>query len=258
MVVRVTFLGTGTSTGVPVIGCTCPTCRSDDPRDRRWRPCILIQLADGIHVLVDTPPDLRSQALAFGVARVDAILFTHAHADHVLGLDDVRPFNFRQRAPIPCYGDAPTITAVRRMFAYVFDKGTPAGGGLPELALFTLNGPVVIGRTTFLPVPVWHGDQLILGYRVGRFAYLTDCSGIPDGSWPLLEGVATLVIDALRDRPHPTHFSVAQAIEAVGRISPMRTYLTHMGHDLPHAATCARLPAGMELAYDGLVLEIED
>lgn len=254
---RVTFLGTGTSSGVPVIGCQCNTCRSTDRRDHRWRPSIFIHLDDGTSVLVDTATDLRAQALAFGVSRVDVILFTHSHADHVLGLDDVRIFNFRQRTPIPCYGDERTLQAIRRMFAYAFDPATPRGGGLPELTLFHLDGPLELGGRTFIPVPIYHGHQMILGYRVGRFAYLTDCSAIPDSSWPLLEHLDVLVLDALRRKPHPTHFSLGQAVETARRIGARHTYFTHIAHELAHAETCAELPPGMSLAYDGLVVEVD-
>ncbi len=254
---RVTFLGTGTSHGVPMIGCRCATCLSNDPHDRRWRPSILIELAGGPVVLVDTPPDLRSQALAFDVRRVDAILFTHAHADHLLGLDEVRRYNVLQGRPIPCYGDEQTVREVRRTFAYVFDP-PQQGGGVPRIELFRLAGPFSLGRHTFVPVPVMHGTQPILGYRLGPFAYLTDCSAIPDSSWVLLDGVRVLVVDALRDRPHPTHFTVSQALEMIAALRPEAAYLTHICHDLSHAATNARLPAGVQVAYDGLVVEIDD
>lgn len=251
-----TFLGTGTSSGVPVIGCRCETCRSSDPRDRRWRPSLYLQLDTGISVLVDASTDLRAQALAFGVGRVDAILFTHSHADHVLGLDDVRIFNFRQGGAIPCYGDRETLAAIRRMFAYVFDPDTPSGGGIPQLSLIELSGPVELGGRTFTSVPIYHGDRVILGYRTGDFAYLTDCSAIPGPSWGLLEQLDVLVLDALRHRRHPTHFTLQEAIDTARRIAAKRTYFTHMAHELGHAATCAQLPAGMTLAHDGLVLEI--
>jgi phosphoribosyl 1,2-cyclic phosphate phosphodiesterase len=252
---RLTFLGTGTSHGIPMIGCTCATCRSSDPRDRRWRPSIHLELPGGLSVLVDTSPDLRAQALAFQVNRVDAILFTHPHADHVLGLDEVRRYNWLQRAVIPCFGDGRTLTEIRRTFAYVF--APPAeGGGVPRLALFQLAGPFCLGRHEVVPVPIWHGRQAILGYRLGRFAYLTDCSGIPDASWPLLEGLDLLVLDALRDRPHPTHFTLAEALGVVARLEPERTLLTHLCHDLGHAETSRRLPRGVELAYDGLATEV--
>ena len=252
---RVTFLGTGTSHGVPMIGCACAVCRSSDPRDRRWRPSIYLELPD-VAVLVDTSTDLRSQALRFSVARVDAILFTHGHADHVLGLDEVRRFNELQNASIPCYADARTVAELRRTFAYVFDARTPPGGGLPRLDLFPLCGEFSLGRQVVVPVPLLHGRRTILGYRVGSFAYLTDCSAIPDASWPLLEGVEWVVIDALRHRPHPTHFNVAQALEAVARLEPAGAWFTHIAHDLPHAETCAALPDGVDLAYDGLTVDV--
>ena len=252
----ITFLGTGTSAGVPVIACECATCRSDDPRDKRWRPSIYLELDDGGLVLVDASPDLRAQALRFSLRRVDAILLTHGHADHVLGLDDVRIYNFRQRAAIPCYGSARTLDQVRQMFAYVFDPTTPRGGGLPQLALSTVVGPFSLGRATIVPVPLMHGTLPVLGFRIGSFAYLTDCNDIPAGSWPLLEGLDVLVLDALRHKPHRTHFTVDEAISAAERIGARRTFFTHMTHDLPHAETCDTLPEGMALAYDGLELDV--
>ena len=199
-------------------------------------------MGSGVRVLVDTTPDLRSQALAYDLDRVDAILFTHCHADHVMGLDDVRRFNVLQQAAIPCYGDPRTLKELRRTFAYIFD-GADEGGGIPRLHLCPVGGPFSIGGETFTPVPVWHGRRGILGFRVRDFAYLTDCSGIPDASWPLLEGIDTLAIDALRHRPHPTHFTVEQALAVSARLGPRRTWLTHICHDLPHAATNASLPA---------------
>jgi phosphoribosyl 1,2-cyclic phosphate phosphodiesterase len=253
---RVTFLGTGTSTGVPVIGCDCAVCRSTDARDRRWRSSVYLTLADDTRLLIDASTDLRAQALAFGVRRVDAILFTHSHADHILGIDDVRPFSARGRGPVPCYGDAATLEAIRRMFAYVFDPNAPVGGGLPQLDLRLVNGPFDVGAARVVPVPIWHGKRQILGFRLGRFAYLTDCNGIPDESYPLLGELDVLVLSALRDRPHPTHFSVAESLAAVERIRPERAYFIHMTHDLPHAATCARLPAHVALAHDGLVVDV--
>ena len=250
------MLGTGTSHGVPMIGCDCATCTSADPRDRRTRASIVIQAADGVSVLVDTTPDLRSQALAHDVRRVDAILYTHSHADHVMGLDDVRRYNILQRSTIPCYGDERTLGDLRRIYSYIFEADTPRGGGIPQVVLARIVGEFCVGAATFVPVPLMHGSRTILGYRVGSFAYLTDCSGIPDASWPLLRGVRTVIIDALRDRPHPTHLSVDQALAIVARLAPDRAYFTHMCHDLAHEATCARLPAGVELAYDGLTFEI--
>ena len=237
-----------------MIGCECGTCRSPDPRDRRTRPSVFIETDDGGAILIDAGPDLRSQALAYGITKVDAIVFTHGHADHILGLDDVRRYNHIMRRPMPCYADAHTADDIRRMFGYVFDPLAPKGGGLPQLELFTVEGPFCLGRQEVIPVPVLHGDRLIFGLRFGGFAYLTDCSAIPDASWPLLTGLEVVVLDALRERPHPTHFSLQQAVDAAGRIGAPRTLLTHMCHDLPHAATCAKLPTGIELAYDGLRL----
>jgi len=196
------------------------------------------------------------QALTHGVTRVDGILFTHSHADHILGLDEVRRFNLGSHAPLPCYADAPTIKDIKQTFAYIFENTGHVGGGIPKIQLTEILGPFCFDHLEIVPVPIFHGRRPILGFRIESFAYLTDCSRIPDESWPLLDGVRTLVVDALRDRPHPTHFSVKEALDVVQRIAPERAYFTHICHDLPHAATCARLPRGVELAYDGLVLQI--
>jgi phosphoribosyl 1,2-cyclic phosphate phosphodiesterase len=254
---RVTFLGTGTSHGVPMIGCTCATCRSTDPRDRRLRPSIYLEAAGGGRILVDTSTDLRQQALASGITRVDAVLFTHAHADHILGLDELRRFNVIQGTTIPCYADPPTWDALKRTFFYVFDGMPRRGGGIPQLEPRTIGGPFDAAGLRVHPIPLLHGTMPILGFRFGAFAYLTDCSAVPDEAWPLLDGVDTLVVDALRDRPHPTHFTVDEALQTVGRIAPRLAFFTHMCHDLPHAATCARLPRGVELAYDGLTVDVD-
>jgi phosphoribosyl 1,2-cyclic phosphate phosphodiesterase len=251
---RVTFLGTGTSHGVPMIGCACATCRSADPRNRRLRPSIYIETSDS-RVLVDAGPDLRAQALRHELARIDAILFTHGHADHILGMDDLRRFNAMQKAAMACYGDERTLGDIRRVFGYVFDPSTAKGGGLPQLELFQVLGAFSLGVSEVQPIPLWHGERQIFGYRIGRFAYLTDCNAIPDESWALLADLDVVVLDALRERPHPTHFSVSEAIDAARRIGAGRTYFTHMCHDLSHQATCDRLPEGMTLAYDGLVVE---
>lgn len=255
---KVTILGSGTSHGVPMIGCACAVCHSDDPRDKRWRPSIFIEFADGFSVLVDTTPDLRAQALRFNLTHVDAIVFTHSHADHIMGLDEVRRFNVLQKAALPCYADARSAHNLRRTFSYVFGPRGQDGGGIPQLELFAIAGAFCLGRHEIVPVPIFHGPRPIFGFRIGTFAYLTDTNQIPESSWPLLEGVKLLVLDALRDRPHPTHFSVAEALQVTTRIAPERAYFTHICHDLPHAATCARLPAGVELAYDGLILELPE
>ncbi|MGQ0737120.1 MAG: MBL fold metallo-hydrolase [Acidobacteriota bacterium] len=253
---RVTFLGTGTSHGVPMIGCACATCRSADPRDRRLRPSVYVAVDGGPSILIDTSTDLRQQALAHGLERVDAILFTHSHADHVMGLDEVRRFNVLQRSAIPAYADARTERDLRRTFHYVFDPPAEQGGGIPQIGLQAISGAFRVGPVEILPVPVLHGARPIVGYRIGSFAYLTDCSAIPDASWPLLSGLDVLVLDALRHRPHPTHYTVGQALEVVGRLTPRQAYFTHICHDLPHAATNAELPPGVELAYDGLQFDV--
>jgi phosphoribosyl 1,2-cyclic phosphate phosphodiesterase len=254
--VRVLFLGTGTSHGVPMIGCDCDVCRSADPRDARSRPSILVETDDGLRLLVDTTPDLRTQALRHDVRRVDAILFTHAHADHVMGLDEVRRYNMLSKAPMPVYADAPTLANLRRTFAYIFESTAPKGGGVPDLRLWAIGGPFMIGRLDVRPVPLRHGPWRILGFRFGSFAYLTDTNGIPDDSMALLGGLDTLVLDALRHRPHPTHFTLEQAVTVARRVGARRTFFTHIAHDLPHAATCASLPEGMALAHDGLAVDV--
>ena len=239
-----------------MIGCDCETCRSSDPRDKRWRASVYVETDDGHALLIDAGPDIRAQSLAFNVRRVDAILFTHGHADHIMGLDDIRRFNAIQQKPMACYGDAATLSDLRRTFFYVFDPSTPRGGGIPQLELFRIVGRFCIGREEIVPIPIFHGQRPILGLRMGAFAYLTDCSRIPGESWPLLEGLDLLVLDALREKPHPTHFTLAEAVDVTRRIAPRRACFTHMCHNLRHADTCAQLPAGMELAYDGLVVEI--
>jgi phosphoribosyl 1,2-cyclic phosphate phosphodiesterase len=257
MKARVTVLGSGTSHGVPMIGCSCAVCRSDDPRDNRTRPSILVDVENGPSILVDTSTDLRQQALTHGLTRVDAILFTHSHADHVMGLDDSRRFSQMSKGRIPCYADAETIASLRKTFYYVFDPATEQGGGLPQIELHPIDGPFSIAGVRVQPIPLMHGSRPIIGFRFGDFAYLTDTNHIPDAAWPLLTGVRTVILDALRHRPHPTHFSVSEALAAIERMQPEQAYFTHICHDLPHVATNASLPAGVELAYDGLALTIE-
>jgi phosphoribosyl 1,2-cyclic phosphate phosphodiesterase len=253
---QVLFLGTGTSHGVPMIGCACEVCRSTDPRDQRWRTSVLVTQDDGLKVLVDTSIDLRAQALRFGVTHVDALVYTHSHADHIFGLDECRRFNVLTGRALPLYADASTLADLRRIFSYAFEAPAWLAGGVPHLAPTMIDGSFLIGDACWQPVPILHGRRPIFGFRIGRFAYLTDCSGIPDESWPLLDGLDALVLDALRDRPHPTHFTLDQAVDVSKRIGARRTWFTHMAHDLGHEATCRRLPEGMALAYDGLVIEV--
>lgn len=254
---QITFLGTGTSQGVPMIGCECAVCRSTAPEDKRFRAAIVVTQDDGTRVLVDTPPDLRSQALAWGLTRVDAVVYTHSHADHIFGLDELRRFiALRGGGTMPVYGDARTVDDLQRTFPYAFDSPPELGGGVPRLVPQVVDATFRIGDTPWTPVPILHGRRVIHGYRIGGFAYLTDCSRVPDTTWALLEDLDLLVVGALRERPHPTHFSVAEAIEAARRTGARRTLFTHMCHDLGHAETNARLPAGMALAYDGLSVSL--
>ena len=248
----VLFLGSGTSHGVPMIGCECAVCLSEDPRDNRMRPSVYLELESGTRVLIDTSTDLRQQCLRFGVRHVDAVVYTHAHADHILGFDELRRFNVMARKATPIYGDAATLGALRRSFAYAFEPPAQLGGGVPEVEVHEITGPFALGGAQFLPLRVMHGRTPVLGFRVGRFAYLTDCNAIPDETLAQLEGLEVLVLDALRHRPHPTHFSLSEAVEMAGRIGAGQTWFTHCCHDLPHAATNATLPDRMALAYDGL------
>jgi phosphoribosyl 1,2-cyclic phosphate phosphodiesterase len=254
---QVTILGSGTSHGVPMIGCTCEVCRSDDPRDRRLRPSIYLEADGGPSLLVDTSTDLRQQALTFGVRRVDAILMTHSHDDHVMGMDEVRRFNILNSGAIPVHASAATCAELRRIFQYVFEPPAQKGGGIPQVALREIDGPFTIGTLAVRPVPLLHGSLPVLGFRFGSFAYLTDASAIPDEAWPLLEGLDVLVLNALRHRPHPTHFSLSEAVAVAERLQPRRTVFTHICHDLPHALTNRSLPADMALAADGLRFTVE-
>jgi phosphoribosyl 1,2-cyclic phosphate phosphodiesterase len=254
VVMRVTILGSGTSTGVPVVTCECEVCRSPDPRDRRLRPSILMEW-DGTKVLVDTSTDLRQQALRHHIARIDAVLYTHHHADHVLGLDELRLYNWRQGGPVPVYGSRATLDALTRTFWYVFDAATP-GGSRPAVDPRVVDGPFELHGARVVPIPVLHGRMRILGYRVGEFAYLTDVSAIPSPSYELLAGLEVLVLSALRPRPHPTHLSLEQALEEAARVRAVRTFLTHLGHEMPHGGISATLPEGVELAYDGMTVEV--
>lgn len=253
---KITVLGSGTSAGVPTLGCTCAVCQSTDPRDNRLRPSILIE-HDGRVILVDTTPDFRQQALRAHIGRLDAILFTHAHADHIMGLDDVRPFNFRQGAPIPIYAAADTLASIRQSFSYIFAE-RKIETFIPKLELHTLtdHASFDLFGLRFTPVPVKHGPHQIYGYRFGDAAYLTDHSDIPDASKELLRGLDVLFLDALRHKPHPTHSTVRKSLDHVEELRPRRAFFTHICHDLPHEQTERSLPERVRLAYDGLEIEV--
>jgi len=253
---RVTFLGTGTSTGVPVPTCDCRVCTSDDPRDERLRPSVRIEWP-GASLLIDTATDLREQALRHGIRRIDAVLYTHAHADHILGLDELRLYNWRQRGAIPVYGSPKTIEALRKTFWYVFDD-QPVESTKPAIETHTVDGPFTLLGRRIVPVPLYHGSMPILGFRIGRMAYLTDVSRIPEASYSMLGDLDLLVLNALRERPHPTHLTIDQAIAEAERIGAQRTVLTHLSHEVHHATHSARLPRGVELTYDGMCLEVAE
>jgi phosphoribosyl 1,2-cyclic phosphate phosphodiesterase len=251
---RVTFLGTGTSTGVPVVGCRCVVCTSDDPRNQRLRQSVKIE-SGGKHFLIDTTPDLRLQLLRDPIPRLDFLLFTHSHSDHIMGLDDIRPFNFRQREPIHAFASPPTAKAIRRAFSYIWGD-SQIGGGKPQVELHEIDGPFTHDGVDIVPIPVVHGDWTILGFRIGPFAYLTDTNGIPESSLPLLAGVDTLALDGLRPSPrHPTHFTIDEAVQAAHQVKPRITYLIHLTHEVGHEEVEATLPEDVRLAWDGLTLE---
>jgi len=254
---RIVILGSGTSHGVPMIGCTCPVCTSTDPRDKRTRTSVVVQTG-GRSLLIDTAPELRMQCLACRITHVDAVLYTHHHADHVVGLDDLRRFNSLQKTHLTCYGNAKTLHDLHRMFPYAFADMPDYPSAKPQLNAVTVDGPFEVLGVHVVPIPLLHGHLPVLGFRFGPFAYCTDCNRIPDESLDLLKELKVLILDGLRRRPHPTHFNLEQAVEMARHIGAEQTFFTHIAHELPHEATNAELPAGMALAHDGQVIEIKD
>ena len=257
--VRITILGTGTSTGVPVLNCPCAICTSEDPRDKRLRCAVFVE-AGGVNILIDIGPDFRQQAFRAGIEHIDAVLITHHHFDHVVGMDDLRPYLFFNRSPIPLHAEQGSADILRSMFGYIFRDGSYPG--VPNLEMHDVAGPFEVASREdpsktlrIIPIPVVHGSLDILGFRIGGFAYLTDVSKIPNASFGLLKDLDVLVLDALRDRPHPMHMTIDKAIEVAGRIGARQTWFTHMSHEVLHSAFEARVPEGMAPAYDGLVLE---
>jgi phosphoribosyl 1,2-cyclic phosphate phosphodiesterase len=251
------FLGTGTSIGVPVIGCGCPACTSTNPRNNRLRCSLVLGLPEG-NLLVDTTPDLRTQLLREKIGIIHATLFTHDHADHVFGLDDLRLFPYYLGHSMPVYCEQQVEQRIRKSFDYAFvEEAKSYGGGVPQIEFRSITTePFEIMSLRITPIRLGHGKFRVLGFRFGGIAYCTDTNHIPPESWPLLEGLDVLVLDALRHKPHPTHFGLDEAVEVARRVGARKTYFTHMSHDLEHEATNAALPPGMELAYDGLRLPL--
>jgi phosphoribosyl 1,2-cyclic phosphate phosphodiesterase len=250
-----TVLGSGTSMGVPTIGCNCAVCTSSHPHDRRTRPSILLEFG-GKFVLIDSGPDFREQAIREHITQIDAVLYTHTHADHILGLDDLRPLSYRRPNRIPLYAQREATDFLRNMFRYIFEDNYKFGG-LAKVELKRIDGPFELFGARFEPIPVIHGETEIYGYRFGCAAYLTDFSQIPEASFSLLQGLDVLFLDALRHKPHPTHSSVDQSLQIAERLQAKRVFFTHICHDLPHEATNAALPQGVRLSYDGMKLEFE-
>jgi phosphoribosyl 1,2-cyclic phosphate phosphodiesterase len=252
---QLTVLGSGTSMGVPTLACHCAVCESADPHDKRMRPSLLLEF-DGHAVVIDTTPDFRAQAMRKGLERLDAVLYTHGHADHILGLDDIRPYNAKQRTLIPIYGAKETLGTLRRQFSYIFDPA-PTVSSLPMVQVHEVDGPIDLFGVKFVPIRAFHGPLPVLGYRFGKAAYLTDFSVVPEDSKQLLHGLDHFILDALRYEPHPMHSNVEQSLALVAELEPAHAWFTHICHDLGHAETNAKLPPNVRLAYDGLQLDVE-
>lgn len=250
---EITFLGTGTSNGIPVIGCECDVCHSSDPRDRRTRTSALVRFGDH-SILIDTATELRSQALANDVRCIDAVLMTHAHADHVGGFDDLRRFNELRQEHLPVYANSVTAAAIRERFAYALTDLYPFYGGKPDLILHEITGPFYLFGQDVIPIPVLHGRLPIVGFRFGDLAYITDAKEIPSASLDMLRDLDILVLNGLRERSHPTHLSFADAVDIIESVQPHRAYLVHLSHETSHVQAQQLVPAGIEIAWDGLTV----
>ncbi|MFP4465818.1 MAG: MBL fold metallo-hydrolase [Candidatus Goldiibacteriota bacterium] len=255
---KVKLIGTGTSHGIPVAGCSCDVCMSKNPKNIRYRSSALIA-SGGKNIIIDVPAEFRLRSLEYGIKRIDAVLLTHSHADHTAGMDDIRRYNEIQGADIPLFADPDTLEETKKRFSYMFTH-TQEGGGKPKLKTHSVNfgNEFSAEGVKILPLDVKHGCLVITGYRTGGFAYLTDVSGIPEYNFSKLEDLDVLVLDALRTAPHPTHFNLEQAVDAAKRIGAKKTYFTHISHSLEHDAVNSQLPEGMELAYDGIEFQARD
>jgi phosphoribosyl 1,2-cyclic phosphate phosphodiesterase len=259
---KAVILGSGTSQGVPIVGCNCPGCTSKDPRDKRLRVSVFIETdvkinGKPLRILIDTSPDFRQQMLKYNITDIDAVLYTHYHVDHIMGLDDIRQINQLHRKEVEVYSNKETSERIRQTFSYIFDENTYKGGGIPRIKINEISeGKFSVLGLEVTPLIYNHGPTMVYGFRLGDFAYMTDCNYIPESEFEKLAGLKVLILDALRYKPHPTHFSIDEAVEAARRIGANQTYFTHMTHDVVHAEANAKLPEGIELAYDGLEFEI--
>ena len=251
---QITFLGTGTSHGVPVIACDCEVCQSDNPKNKRMRTSIHIKSKE-YNVLIDTPPEMRLELINNNIKRVDSVLMTHSHADHIMGFDDIRALNWFQQKEMPVYADKKTLKNIKRVFPYIFSEENP-GGGVPQVILKEIKKELIFKDLNVKAVPIYHGDNKILGYRINNFAYLTDCSEVPESSFKLLKGIEYAAVDALRFEKHPTHMSVDEAIELINNLNLKHGYLTHISHRLDHDKLNEYLPEHVSPAYDGLSIDI--